>query len=76
MAAYLGTGSHEPPFLAPRQEVRAGMTGLRQISGRSDLDSQEALRIDRFYMENWSAGLDVRILVKIIGAVVARRGAM
>jgi lipopolysaccharide/colanic/teichoic acid biosynthesis glycosyltransferase len=52
------------------------MTGLRQISGRSDLDSQEALRIDRFYIENWSAGLDVRILVKTIGAVVARRGAM
>lgn len=63
-------------FLAPRHEVRAGMTGLWQISGRSDLDSQEALRIDRFYIENWSPGLDVIILVKTIGALLARRGAM
>ena len=61
---------------APRHEVRAGMTGLWQISGRSDLDSQEALRIDRFYIENWSPGLDVIILVKTIGALLARRGAM
>ena len=63
-------------FLSPRHEVRAGITGLWQISGRSDLDSQEALRIDRFYIENWSPGLDVSILVRTLGAVLARRGAM
>jgi exopolysaccharide biosynthesis polyprenyl glycosylphosphotransferase len=63
-------------FLAPRHEVRGGITGLWQISGRSDLDSEEALRIDRLYIENWSLGLDMSILAKTIGAVLARRGAM
>jgi exopolysaccharide biosynthesis polyprenyl glycosylphosphotransferase len=63
-------------FLAPRHEVRGGLTGLWQVSGRSELDSAEALRIDRFYIENWSFGLDVRILLKTFGAVAARRGAL
>jgi exopolysaccharide biosynthesis polyprenyl glycosylphosphotransferase len=64
------------PFLAPRHEVRGGMTGLWQISGRSELDSTEALRIDRMYIENWSLGLDVVILWKTVGAVIRRKGAM
>jgi exopolysaccharide biosynthesis polyprenyl glycosylphosphotransferase len=65
--------NHE--FLSPRHEVSGGITGLWQISGRSDLDSDEALRIDRYYIENWSLGLDVYILLKTIGAVLTRRGA-
>ena len=63
-------------LLRPRHEVKAGLTGLWQISGRSDLDSEEALRIDRYYIENWSVGLDLYILIKTISVVVARRGAM
>jgi lipopolysaccharide/colanic/teichoic acid biosynthesis glycosyltransferase len=63
-------------LLGPRHEVKGGLTGLWQISGRSDLDSEEALRIDRFYIENWSLGLDLYILLKTIGVVFARRGAM
>jgi exopolysaccharide biosynthesis polyprenyl glycosylphosphotransferase len=63
-------------FLAPRHEVRGGLTGLWQVSGRSELDSEEALRIDRFYIENWSLGLDLWILYRTLGAVVARRGAV
>jgi exopolysaccharide biosynthesis polyprenyl glycosylphosphotransferase len=63
-------------FLASRHEVRGGITGLWQISGRSELDSEEALRIDRRYIENWSLGLDVRIMLRTIGAVLARRGAV
>jgi len=62
-------------FLSPRHEVSGGITGLWQISGRSDLDSDEALRIDRYYIENWSLALDVHILLKTIGAVLTRRGA-
>jgi lipopolysaccharide/colanic/teichoic acid biosynthesis glycosyltransferase len=62
-------------FLSPRHEVSGGITGLWQISGRSDLDSDEALRIDRYYIENWSLALDVYILLKTIGAVLTRRGA-
>jgi exopolysaccharide biosynthesis polyprenyl glycosylphosphotransferase len=65
-----------PEFLAPRHEVRGGLTGLWQVSGRSELDSEEALRIDRYYIENWSLGLDIWILLKTVGAVIARRGAL
>ena len=63
-------------LLGPRHEVKGGLTGLWQISGRSDLDSEEALRIDRFYIENWSLSLDLYIMIKTIGVVFARRGAM
>jgi lipopolysaccharide/colanic/teichoic acid biosynthesis glycosyltransferase len=62
-------------FLRPRHEVRAGVTGLWQISGRSKLDSEEALRMDRFYIENWSPSLDLYILLMTAFTVVARRGA-
>jgi exopolysaccharide biosynthesis polyprenyl glycosylphosphotransferase len=63
-------------LLGPRHEVKGGLTGLWQISGRSDLDSEEALRIDRFYIENWSLSLDLYIMMKTIFVVFARRGAM
>jgi exopolysaccharide biosynthesis polyprenyl glycosylphosphotransferase len=62
-------------FLRPRHEVRCGITGWWQISGRSDVDSDEALRLDQFYIENWSMGLDFYILLRTFGAVLTRRGA-
>ena len=62
-------------FLSPRHEVRGGMTGLWQVSGRSELDSDQALRMDRFYIENWSFGLDLFILGRTVGAVLGRKGA-
>jgi exopolysaccharide biosynthesis polyprenyl glycosylphosphotransferase len=62
-------------FLRPRHEVLGGITGWWQISGRSELDSEEALRLDRFYIENWSLGLDIYILLRTVGAVLAGRGA-
>jgi exopolysaccharide biosynthesis polyprenyl glycosylphosphotransferase len=62
-------------FLRPRHEVRAGLTGLWQISGRSELDSEEALEMDRFYIENWSMSLDFYVLLKTVATVVTRRGA-
>ena len=62
-------------ILASRHEVRAGITGWWQISGRSEVDVDEALRMDTFYIENWSLTLDLYILLKTIGAVIARRGA-
>ncbi|HEX6207130.1 MAG TPA: sugar transferase [Actinomycetota bacterium] len=62
-------------FFAPRHEVRGGITGWWQISGRSALDSRRALRRDLWYIENWSLGLDVYILIRTLGAVIARRGA-
>ena len=61
--------------LTPRQAVPAGMTGWWQINGRSRVTADEALRLDLFYIENWSPTLDLYILFKTFGAVVKREGA-
>lgn len=63
-------------MLSPRLEVPAGVTGWWQVNGRSDLDPQEAIQLDLFYIENWSLSLDVYILLKTAGAVLFRRGAV
>jgi exopolysaccharide biosynthesis polyprenyl glycosylphosphotransferase len=55
--------------------VRPGMTGLWQISGRSDLSWDESVRLDLRYVENWSMALDLLILWKTFAAVVRRKGA-
>jgi lipopolysaccharide/colanic/teichoic acid biosynthesis glycosyltransferase len=55
--------------------VRPGMTGLWQVSGRSDLSWEESVRLDLRYVENWSLALDATILWKTIGAVLGGRGA-
>jgi len=62
-------------MLSARHEVRAGMTGWWQIKGRSDVSPEEALRMDLFYIENWSLSLDLYILAKTFGVVVGRKGA-
>jgi exopolysaccharide biosynthesis polyprenyl glycosylphosphotransferase len=55
--------------------VRPGMTGLWQVSGRSDLPFEEAVRLDLYYVENWSVFADLEILVKTLRAVVRPQGA-
>ncbi|MFC5063201.1 sugar transferase [Actinomycetospora atypica] len=55
--------------------VRPGMTGLWQVSGRSDLSWEETVRLDLRYVENWSPGLDLHILARTVTAVLAGRGA-
>lgn len=55
--------------------VRPGMTGLWQVSGRSDLTWEETVRHDLNYVENWSLTGDLAILAKTVGAVLRRRGA-
>lgn len=62
-------------LLAPRHEVAAGLTGWWQINGRSDVDHEAAVRMDLFYIENWSLSLDLYILLKTVGVLLARRGA-
>ena len=52
-----------------------GITGLWQISGRSELDFDDLVRLDFLYLERWSVGLDLAILLKTIPAVFSRRGA-
>lgn len=58
-----------------RFHVRPGMTGLWQVSGRADLPLAEGARLDRYYVENWSAALDVAVLCRTAGAVLGGRGA-
>jgi exopolysaccharide biosynthesis polyprenyl glycosylphosphotransferase len=58
-----------------RSLVTPGLTGLWQVSGRSDLEGDDAVRLDLRYVENWSFTLDLQILWKTIFAVLARRGA-
>ena len=55
--------------------VKPGITGLWQVSGRSDLSWEDSVRLDLYYVENWSLALDLQILWKTFAAVVASRGA-
>jgi lipopolysaccharide/colanic/teichoic acid biosynthesis glycosyltransferase len=58
-----------------RYLVLPGVTGLWQISGRSNLGFDDLVRLDFYYLENWSLWLDISILVKTIPAVIEGRGA-
>jgi exopolysaccharide biosynthesis polyprenyl glycosylphosphotransferase len=64
-----------PNEASRRSLVTPGLTGLWQVSGRSDLEGDEAIRLDLRYVENWSFTLDLLILWRTISAVLARRGA-
>ncbi|MEV4517256.1 sugar transferase [Dactylosporangium sp. NPDC049525] len=58
-----------------RLAVRPGMTGLWQVSGRSDLSWDEAVRLDLQYVENWSLSLDLVIMLRTLSAVTRGAGA-
>jgi exopolysaccharide biosynthesis polyprenyl glycosylphosphotransferase len=58
-----------------RLEVRPGITGLWQVSGRSELSFEEYVRLDLFYVENWSIAYDLFILSKTIPLLVSAKGA-
>ncbi len=58
-----------------RYLVLPGITGLWQVSGRSELDFDDLVRLDFLYLERWSIMLDLSILLKTIPAVLSRRGA-
>jgi exopolysaccharide biosynthesis polyprenyl glycosylphosphotransferase len=58
-----------------RLRVRPGMTGLWQVSGRSDLSWTESIRLDLYYVDNWSMIQDLVILARTVGAVLSSRGA-
>jgi exopolysaccharide biosynthesis polyprenyl glycosylphosphotransferase len=63
------------PWHRQRYRVLPGMTGLWQISGRSNLGFNDLVRLDFYYLENWSIWLDITILLRTVPAVLARRGA-
>jgi lipopolysaccharide/colanic/teichoic acid biosynthesis glycosyltransferase len=71
-----------PPELARYGEyagkllsVRPGLTGLWQVSGRTDVSYRERVRLDLWYIENRSLLLDLSILLRTVGSVLSRRGA-
>jgi lipopolysaccharide/colanic/teichoic acid biosynthesis glycosyltransferase len=63
------------PWHRRRYNVLPGMTGLWQVAGRSDLSFDDLLRLDFYYIENWSIWLDITILFKTPFAVFSRKGA-
>jgi exopolysaccharide biosynthesis polyprenyl glycosylphosphotransferase len=63
------------PDAARRLRVRPGITGLWQVSGRSDLTWEQSLRLDLRYVDNWSMALDLSILWKTVQAVFRGSGA-
>ena len=58
-----------------RLHVLPGMTGLWQVSGRSDLSWEDTVRLDLYYVDNWSMTQDLAILFRTVWAVLASRGA-
>lgn len=56
-------------------EVRPGITGLWQVSGRSDLPTNERIELELYYVQNWSFWLDIKILFKTILVVIRKTGA-
>lgn len=78
----VGPRPHLPEEVAQYQDhhrraltVKPGITGLAQVSGRADLDFEDEVRLDTYYIENWSPWLDLAILVKTPWVVLARKGA-
>jgi lipopolysaccharide/colanic/teichoic acid biosynthesis glycosyltransferase len=64
-----------PREASRRSLVTPGLTGLWQVSGRSDLEEDDAVKLDLRYVENWSLTLDLLILWKTAWAVLGLRGA-
>lgn len=59
-----------------RASMKPGLTGMWQVSGRSKItDFDEVVRLDREYIENWSLALDIKIILKTVWVVLARKGA-
>ena len=66
----------EYPFdMRRRLVVKPGLTGLWQVSGRSDLSWEESIRLDLRYVENWSLTMDLMILTRTLAAVLRSSGA-
>lgn len=70
-----GEGSEVGNFLERRMLVRPGITGLWQVSGRSDVSDTERIRMDFYYVENWSLAGDLVILLRTAASVLRREGA-
>ena len=63
------------PWHMKRLQARPGITGLSQVSGRSELTFEETVLLDLYYIANWSLLLDFKIFLRTIPAVLFMRGA-
>ena len=75
----VGPRPHLPEEVAKYQKhhkfvltLKPGITGMAQISGRSDLDFEKEVKLDTYYIENWSLLLDLKILIKTILVIFKR----
>lgn len=78
----VGPRPHQPREVAKYEDhhrrvftVRPGITGMAQISGRSDLTFEDEVRLDTYYIENWSLWMDIAILLKTPFVVFRKKGA-
>jgi len=53
--------------------IKPGVTGMAQVSGRSDLDFEDEYKLDLYYIENWSLWLDIQICLKTVGVLFRKR---
>ena len=60
--------------VATNQRIK-GMTGLWQVSGKNELAFEGRLRLEEYYVRNWSLWLDFKILIRTIPAILSRKGA-
>jgi len=78
----VGPRPHEPEEVAQYEKhhkkllvIKSGITGMAQISGSSDLPFEEEVKLDTYYIENWSLGLDVKILLRTLMILLHDRSA-
>jgi exopolysaccharide biosynthesis polyprenyl glycosylphosphotransferase len=76
----VGPRPHQPREVAKYEkhhkhvlDIKPGVTGLAQISGRSDLDFNEEVKLDTYYIENWSLKLDLWVLIKTPLSILSRK---
>lgn len=70
-----GEGAGVHGYLERRMLVKPGLTGLWQVSGRSDVAGEERIRLDMYYVENWSLAGDLTIMARTLKTVLKREGA-
>jgi lipopolysaccharide/colanic/teichoic acid biosynthesis glycosyltransferase len=66
----------EAQWIKRRCSVKPGLTGLWQVSGRSDLPFEARIQLDLQYIDTWSIGLDLKILARTVPAVILGKGAV
>ena len=71
----LAEAQGNPEWARKRYRILPGITGLWQVSGRADLPYEDMMRLDIYYLENWSPALDLKILLKTLPVVLGAKGA-